>query len=70
MNQFKLFDLPYDHLKFRCTNMDNDPYFNFGCNPCATSIKYGNIWLCGDPYGRYCPDYCSERCGAAVRREF
>lgn len=53
-------------LRFRCTTMDKDPNFNFGVNPCGNSIKVGDIWLCGDKYGRYCPSYTFERCGGAV----
>lgn len=46
--------------------MDKDPDFNFGVNPCGNSIKVGDIWLCGDKNGRYCPSYTFERCAAAV----
>lgn len=68
MDEPKLFAMAYDDLKYRCTNMDGKPDFNFGINPCGNSIRYNGIWLCGNKNGQYAPDYCSERCGAAVRR--
>lgn len=58
-----------ENLRFRCTNMDADPQFNFGLNPCGRAVSVDGVYLCGDKNGRYAPDYTYERCGAAVPRQ-
>lgn len=57
------------NLQFRCTVMDADPSFNYGMNPCGKAMRFEDIYLCGDKFGRYCSDYTSARCGYAIPYE-
>ena len=54
-----------DKYNYKC-NFDGS--FNYGLNPCGQSIKINdNLWLCGDKDGFYCRDYCTQRCGGAIK---
>lgn len=58
----------YDDYEYFCTERQPN---DIDDTVCGKAIRIGyNLFLCGDKKGRYCADYCSEKCGAAQKREY
>ena len=41
----------------------------YGHALCGKAHKIDGKYYCGDNFGRFCSDYCNERCGAAIKAD-